>query len=53
MGREEIGTITGISAGTDSGDAEADLQAHINSPTPHPAYDDNLNLIIYFQNGLA
>lgn len=29
------------------------LAAHIISPTPHPAYDDDMNLDIYFENGLA
>ncbi len=30
----------------------ADLQAHIDSPTPHPAYDDVPDLVVLFENGL-
>lgn len=28
------------------------LQAHIDSSTPHPAYDDMVDLTLIFQNGL-
>lgn len=31
----------------------AELAAHIASPTPHPAYDDDMGLVVYFENGLA
>lgn len=30
-----------------------ELQAHISSATPHPAYDDPLGLTTYFENGLV
>lgn len=29
------------------------IGVHVNSSAPHPAYDENLNLLIYFENGLA
>jgi hypothetical protein len=29
------------------------LADHIVSPTPHVAYDDDMGLITYFENGLA
>lgn len=37
-----------------SGDGEgaALLQAHINDPAPHPAYDTIPNLTLIFENGL-
>lgn len=34
------------------GDSTA-LQAHIDSPTPHPAYDDLPSLSLLFENGLV
>lgn len=36
------------------GDSLTDLQDHINSPTPHPAYDvDMPSLKILFENGIT
>lgn len=34
-------------------DSEAELSAHINNPTPHPAYDDIASLELLFENGLV
>lgn len=31
----------------------AQLETHINSSTPHPAYDDMQDLTILFENGLV
>jgi hypothetical protein len=28
------------------------MAAHVNSPTPHPVYDDMPDLVILFENGL-
>ena len=40
-------------AGLDSGVVvEAMMIAHVESPTPHPAYDDMPDLTIHFENGL-
>lgn len=37
-----------------NGDSSVALQAHINSDTPHPAYDVDLpSLTLLFENGLA
>jgi hypothetical protein len=39
--------------GLDSGVvAEAMMIAHVEAPTPHPAYDDMPNLKLLFENGL-
>lgn len=32
---------------------EPELAVHIASSTPHPAYDNDMNLDIYLENGLA
>lgn len=32
---------------------EPELEAHIPSLTPHPAYDDDMGLDVYFENGMA
>lgn len=34
----------------DHGDLTARLTAHINSPTPHPVYDDGPSLALLYQN---
>lgn len=40
-------------AGLDSGTVvEAMMIAHVNSPSPHPAYDDIPSLVLLFENGL-
>ena len=28
------------------------IAAHVNAPTPHPAYDDMPDLVLLFENGL-
>jgi len=33
--------------------ADAALLAHINAAEPHPAYDHNMDLNTYFENGLS
>jgi hypothetical protein len=36
------------------GAGTAELEAHINSPTPHPAYDTDMqSLSVVFENGLT
>jgi hypothetical protein len=45
--------VTGPAGPADSGALDA-LAGHIASPTPHPAYDTDLqSLTIVFENGLA
>lgn len=34
-------------------DATAEINEHINNPTPHPAYDDIMSLTLLFENGLV
>lgn len=45
-----------VGPGTASGgmdpDLPADLAAHIIDPTPHPAYDDQPDLTVIFENHL-
>lgn len=55
MGKVLIGTIVppGSSGEESATEVAAALAAHIISPTPHPAYDDDMNLDIYFENGMA
>ena len=36
----------------EGGSDTSSLIAHINSPTPHPAYDDIPDLVVIFENGL-
>jgi len=33
--------------------SSAELQDHIDDPTPHPAYDDLPDLVVLFENGLV
>lgn len=37
----------------DPGDGTVELQAHIDDTTPHPAYDDQPDLVLIFNNGLV
>lgn len=55
MARTPIGVIDHPNDPTDPTHAvtEEELDEHINSPTPHPAYDDPMGLVTYFENGLA
>jgi hypothetical protein len=46
--------VTSVEAGEISGAAtQTDFLAHINSSTPHPAYDDQPDLSLIFENGLV
>ena len=35
------------------GDAGQALQDHIDSPTPHPVYDDGPSLVLFYENAKA
>lgn len=39
-----VSSVTGLT--------QDDLTTHINSPTPHPVYDDMLDLTVLLENGL-
>lgn len=46
----EVSGLPFYSGSSDS--ANIALQNHINSPTPHPVYDDMPSLTLIYQNGL-
>lgn len=37
-------------AGSVSGVTQSDLTAHVDSPNPHPIYDDGADLLLLYQN---
>jgi len=54
MGKELIGYLGELGPDEDGGGSSAAaLQAHIVDETPHPAYDDDMALGLYFENGMA
>lgn len=45
----QVVEVSGIAI---SGDGARALESHVNSPTPHPHYDDLPSLKLLFENGI-
>lgn len=50
---QDMEAIRGLLDSPGGGDGGVALRAHVNSLTPHPAYDDTPDLSVIFENGLA
>lgn len=64
MGKQEVGSLgvspddidAAVSTYLDANPPTAGeplLAEHITDPEPHPAYDDDMGLDVYFENGMA